>query len=91
MNATAADLRGGHVDKWAAPRIRSPWASASAAERDRRDAGRRVFLRLDEKDKGGLVEPVPGYERDAVHAHRRTAPEPAHRLPRRLRPWADRP
>lgn len=27
----------------------------------------RVFLRLDDKDKGGLVEPVPGYERDAVH------------------------
>lgn len=27
----------------------------------------RVFLRLDDKDKGGLVEPVASYERDAVH------------------------
>ena len=27
----------------------------------------RVFLRLDDNDQGGRVEPVPGYERDAVH------------------------
>jgi hypothetical protein len=27
----------------------------------------RVFVRLDDNAKGGLVEPVPGYERDAVH------------------------
>jgi hypothetical protein len=27
----------------------------------------RVFLRLDDTDKPGLVQPVPGYERDAVH------------------------
>jgi hypothetical protein len=27
----------------------------------------RVFVRLDDNDKGGLVEPVPSYEHDAVH------------------------
>jgi hypothetical protein len=27
----------------------------------------RVFVRLDDNNKGGLVEPIPGYERDAVH------------------------
>jgi hypothetical protein len=27
----------------------------------------RVFLRLDDNDKGGLVQPVPGYEQGAVH------------------------